>query len=226
MVTKASSQKHGDTWESKVIESMFGVSKKEFQKIAKITNTHPVDIPKGVFLGVDVLKQEQVKTSDSNKFGCGDSRHFYKTTEQGVILSIARYLQEGDYKKVYEVHEFDIKPKHHKMIYGSLSYKQIEEYFLFVKSHNSRENRKWLGKMKKDLMYGNDGLIKLSQKIGPSNGRVQCELNIKDLINSGIPHKKYTEEYRGIELPKYIKSSSRKFRTKLVKTKDNFWVLP
>ena len=208
-------QLHGIDWENAIIKSWFDITKEELNQQMPGGHTATVDIPKGTWNGIDVLKRVQIKTTGNNTIDCSDCRYFYNTIKTGVILSVARYEQEGGFKKIHTVYEFDIEPKHHKIIYDSLTYSQIVDYVDFVRSFKTREeqvaNRKQVLNVKNDLLYYNDGLIGLNPK--PTQQRVQCSLKIDQLISEGIPHEIHQKEYKGIVLPHYIKSSEREFKT-------------
>ena len=208
-------QLHGIVWEKEVIESWLGMTKEELNEQMDGGHIDRIDVPKGTWNNVVVHKQHQIKTTGNNTIDCSDSRYFYDTTKEGVILSVAQYEQEGAFKKIHTVYEFDIEPEHHKIIYDTITKNQIEEYFALVKSFKTREeqktNRKRVLNVKKDLLYYTDALIGLNPKTAQQ--RVQCSLKIDGLINVGIPCKKYHKGYKGIELPYYIDSSEREFKT-------------
>jgi hypothetical protein len=207
-------QSHGIDWENAVIKSWFDITKDELNKQMTGGHTASVDIPEGTWNGIFVPKRVQVKTTNNNTIDCSDCRYFYKTIQAGVILSVARYEQQGGLKKIHTVYEFDIEPKHHKIIYDSLTYNQIVDYVDFVRSFKTREEQKTNAKqvlnVKNDLLYYNDGLIGLNPKT--TQQRVQCSLKIDQLISEGIPYETYQKEYKGITLPYYIKSSEREFK--------------
>ena len=209
------SQQHGIDWEKEVIQSWFGIIKEQLNKEMDGGHMDSIDIPKGTWNNVVVHKQHQIKMTGNNTIDCSDCRYFYNTIKEGVILSVAQYEQEGVFKKIHTVYEFDIKPEHHKIIYDSLTYSQIVDYVDFVRSFKTREeqvaNRKQVLNVKNDLLYYNDGLIGLNPK--PTQQRVQCSLKIDQLISGGIPHEIHQKEYKGIVLPHYIKSSEREFKT-------------
>ena len=153
-------QLHGIVWEKVVIESWLGMTKEELNEQMDGGHIDRIDVPKGTWNNVVVHKQHQIKTTGNNTIDCSDCRYFYNTIKTGVILSVARYEQEGGFKKIHTVYEFDIEPEHHKIIYDTITKNQIEEYFALVKSFKTREeqktNRKRVLNVKKDLLYYTD----------------------------------------------------------------------
>ena len=181
-------------------------------------HTDRIDIPEGIWNGVNVSKQHQIKTTKENSICCSDIRKFYKTIKEGVVLSVGCYLQEGNLKKLYEVYEFDVKPKHHKLIYDTITYEELDEFHKYVKGisygYQAQQENKLLWKEKRsDILFGTDSLIGIDTKIdSKTQRRVQCSLKINDLLNTDIPYRIYRESYKGIELPYYINSSEREFK--------------
>ena len=135
------SQQHGIDWEKEVIQSWFGIIKEQLNKEMDGGHMDSIDIPKGTWNNVVVHKQHQIKMTGNNTIDCSDCRYFYNTIKEGVILSVAQYEQEGVFKKIHTVYEFDIKPEHHKIIYDSLTYSQIVDYVDFVRSFKTREEQ-------------------------------------------------------------------------------------
>ena len=95
--------------------------------------------------------------------------------------------------------------------------KKYEEYVKSIpKTREAQLQNVDLWKEKRQTIYENEGqgIMKIAAKIDGGNRRIQSTFNIKDLESIGIPCRKYTQEYRGIDLPHIQKNSPLRPRKK------------
>lgn len=209
-------QNHGVLFEDTVIRSITGMSKEEYQSTLEGAYIASMDILKGHHSDVNY----SVKVSGGKSLGCGDILRFLRHCRDDSFTIIAgRWKQVTKEKKVYqEIYEFDISPEHYKKLFENMSEEVVKEFVDYVKAiPPGREaqlaNRK-LWKEKRKVIYETcgRGLMAIDAKIDSKNQRrVQCSAKIQGLIDAEIPYRKYTEEYRGIQLPYEQESKPRTF---------------
>ena len=136
-------------------------------------------------------------------------------------MIIGCHKQVGNDKVYNTIYEVDIKPEHHSLLWSDIQLNTLKKYEEYVKSiPKTREAQLQnvdLWKEKRQTIYENEGqgIMKIDTKIdGKTQRRTQASFNIKTLEEIGIPFRKYTQEYRGIDLPHIQKNSSPRERNK------------
>lgn len=211
------SQFHGFEFEDKIIESITGLNKNEYQKLLNNKYTSSMDIVKGIKSEYDYsIKVSKNKTG----IGGGDILRFFNHSQEGFKLIVGVWEQKTQTTKVYNtIYEFDIQKKDFEILWKNISYKELESFVSYVKSIPSgkkaqKENSK-IWKEKRKLIYEEcgKGIVDIAAKIdSKTQRRVQCSLNLKELLSSSISRTTYTKKYREVILPYEQKSSSRSFK--------------
>ena len=216
------SQQHGIDFENQIHLSLHGTPKDEYERLISGGYTAVFDIVKGI---KDIDFNGSIKVTGNNGIGCGDIVRMYKHTNGDgatpFTMIVGLYTQvTKTIKEYHTIYEFYIKPKHHSILWADMKLDTIEEFVDYVKNipHGKEaqlENKK-LWKEKRQHIYENEGsgLMSINAKIdSKTQRRTQAGLNINNLIESNIPSKKYTKEYRGLVLP-YIQKNApkRKFK--------------
>lgn len=211
------SQAHGLQFEEAIIKSITGISKDQYQSLLEGKYTSSMDIVKGIKSKNDY----SIKVAKKNTgIGGGDILRFYSHAKQGFTLIIGIWQQKNRETKIYDsIYEFYIKPSDFKTLWGNIPYNVLEDFVKYVKNipegkKAQLENRKlWKEKRQKIYDTYEKGLMNIAAKIdSKSQRRVQCSLNIKELIDSGIEYELHTKKYGEISLPYEQKSGSRKFK--------------
>lgn len=211
------SQSHGFDFEDKIIEVITGIKKNEYQTLIENRYTSSMDIVKGVKSKHDY----SIKVSkEKSGIGGGDILRFLNHSEKGFKLIVGIWKQStSDVKTYHTIYEFDIRKADFKLMWGNIPRKEIENFVDYVRSIPSgkkaqQENRD-LWKQKRQKIYDayDRGIVDIAAKIDSKNQRrVQCSINMNDLLSSGIKYEVYQEKYKGINLPYEQKSQSRKFK--------------
>ena len=221
MSSKAS-QQHGIDFENTIHLALHGTPKKEYEKLIEGGYTAEFDIVKGI---KNINFNGSVKVTSSNNVECGSIERMYKHTNGDGAVSFTMIIgchnQVGNDKVYNTIYEVDIKPEHHSLLWSDMQLNTLTEYVNYVKSipkgkEAQLQNQK-LWKEKRQTIYENEGqgIMKIDTKIdGKTQRRTQASFNIKTLEESGIPFRKYTQEYRGIDLPHIQKNSSPRERNK------------
>lgn len=214
------SQAHGNLFEDVVIRSVASVGKKEYGKLIPNSYTSPMDIHEGVKSDFNA----SVKTTKGNGIGLGDMGIFYDhaiTTDFIIILGC--WEQETEVQKSFHtVYEFDCTPEKMIPLFGTLTRSDITNFRDYVVSipHGKQgqlDNLKLWKEKRQKLLDRGMPIVSIDAKIdSKTQRRVQCGVKIDSLIDLGIPYRKITDNYRGIELPLKIKSGARQF----AKSKD------
>ena len=205
-------QSHGDNFENEIHLAVHGKTKKEYETLIEGGYTAKFDIAKGVLADFN----GSVKVTNGNSIGCGDIIRMYEGTKGNDITFIVGVWQQTAKKvKTYStIYEFYLDPSHHNTLWGNIKLKTLKKFDSYVKNiphgKKGQSDNKKLWKQKKQNIYASEGrgLVDINAKIdSKTQRRVQCAFKIKDLIESGIPYKKFTKTYRGISLP-YIQDKS------------------
>lgn len=194
-------QQHGLIFEDFKIKEITGLSKTEYDILKYGGYTSKFDLVDGII----VDKNYSIKTTKTNRIDCGDVLSRMK--ELDYILIIGAYKQIGDYKIFYGEYTFNIKPQHYEILWGSMTYEKVKIFDDYVKSipfgKDGQQNTLIERKKLKNLIQCNKSLYKLNPKVDSKNQRrVQCSINLKDLIKSGIDY-----QYKSLNLK--IQSKSR-----------------
>ena len=209
------SQAHGNLFEDVIIRSVANVSKKEYGKLIPRSYTSPMDIHEGVKSDFNA----SVKTTKGNVIGLGDMRVFYDhATTTEFIMIVGCWEQETETQKSFHtVYEFDCTPDNILPLFGSLTRDDIQSFREYVVSipngkQGQLDNQTLWKEKRQVLLDKGNPTVSIDAKIdSKTQRRVQNSIKIQQLIDAGIPYRKITDKYRGIELPMKIKSGARKF---------------
>ena len=208
-------QAHGNKFEDLIIQRVTKVSKKEYEKMIPNAYTSPMDIHEGVRSKFNA----SIKVTGGEGIGLGDILSFYDhATTVPFKMIVGQWEQSTKSKKSFHtVYEFEITPDVGKLLFGSMSRRQLVTFRNYVKSipagKKGQEDNKVVWKEKRDrLVEKTNPVIRVDAKIdSKTQRRVQSSLWISDLIEMGVPHKRFRAKYRGISLPISIKSGARTF---------------
>lgn len=209
------SQAHGNLFEDVIIRSIASVGKKEYGKLIPRSYTSPMDIHEGVKSDFNA----SVKTTKSNSIGLGDMGVFYDhATTMDFIMILGCWEQETKTQKSFHtVYEFDCTPDNMLPLFGSLTRDDIRTFREYVVSippgkQGQLDNQTLWKEKRQVLLDKGNPIVSIDAKIdSKTQRRVQNSVKIYQLIDQGIPYRKITDKYRGIELPMKIKSGARKF---------------
>lgn len=247
-------QLHGEVFENEIIKNTFGYpcqyptfckafkhtnyfgvefclcAKKTLEDLIPGGHSSSMDIPKGIYNGVEILENESIKTSSSRGFSLGDVGNFRKhLLSNNTKVIVGRYTQSGNYKLFGRVYELVLKPNHYKKIFGSINNDKLDDYVCWI--NNRPSSPKEVDDITKiqycdkyplkidNILYETNSIIKINTKVGKGNDRVQCSLNIEELSAVGIKSVKFENEYREIRLPYKIWSPPRNYEVKLLNGK-------
>jgi hypothetical protein len=211
-------QVHGNLFEDRIIFQHTGLTKKQYQKLPGITYTSPFDIVKNVKSQANI----SVKAVKKGKtIWCGDILRFVNHCYNKDFTIVAGCWNQinSNYKEFYEILEFFITPNLRHIICGNLNIENLKPFVDYVKSipegKSSQLKNRSVWKEKRQELYNlySPNLLKIDAKIDSKNQRrVQCSLQIDEMIKAQIPYNKYHKEYKGIVLPYEEKSPPRSFK--------------
>jgi len=210
-------QNHGVLFEDSIIRAITGLSKDEYQTKLENAYTASMDVVKGIESDANY----SVKVSKGGKsIGCGDILRFIRhCRDDEFTMVVGAWCQVSPTVKRYSaIYEFDIRPTDYVKLWNSITEEVMQPFVDYVKSiapgkTAQMANRQEWKKRRQAIyeIYGR-GLCAVDAKIDSKNQRrVQCSIKINELINSGIEHRKYETEYKGITLPYEQTSSPRQF---------------
>jgi len=210
-------QIHGNLFEDTLIKNITGYSKKEYEKYIKNGYSSSLDLHKGIFSNFNA----SIKTTGGSVIGCGDIVRFMNHCKQDSFkLVIAKWEQINSNQKEYnKIYEFNFHPKFYSTIFGNLDEETIRPFVDYVKS--IPEGKKfqtinqpiWKRKRDEIIKKTNTGLIRIDAKIDSKRQRrVQCSLNLIDLLNTEIECSINNKDYQGIILPYVVCSKKRKIK--------------
>ena len=210
-------QAHGNNFENEIHLAVHGKTKKEYEKLIEGGHISKFDIVEGTLADFN----GSVKTAKGNGVGCGDIRRMYEGTKGNTITFIVGvWKQTGKKVKTFStIYEFYIDPSHHNVLWEGMKLNTLSKFDCYIKSiphgkKGQKANQK-LWKEKRADIYHEEGkgLMSIDAKVdSEKQRRVQCSFKIKKMIEAGIPHQEFTDEYRGILLPYiYDKSPARTF---------------
>ena len=199
------SQNHGFIFENIVRKDIFDLP-------AEKNNIDKHDIPKEKN---KYNKNENcsIKTTCSNTICCGDINRFYNYNflEKNTIIVI-KFEQVEQEKIVKKIYEIDYNAECHKLLFGNLSKKVIENYVKNVKAIPKKNFNYIKEKDKLKKKYTN--IIQINPKVDSTQRRVQCsipnfEINLKDFIRYKSTNKR-PNFLRGKKILGRIESNKRK----------------
>jgi hypothetical protein len=209
-------QKHGVVFEDEVIFQITGKRKAEYEKLLPGAYTSSLDIAKGIQsdynYSIKVCK-------DGKTIGCGDLLRFYRHCRDTEFIIVVGCWQQVDptTKRYYLIYEFTVTSDDFNKFWGDIKEEHLVPFVEWVKSipegkDAQLSNRKcWKQKRRETYQHGR-GLVSIDAKIdSKTQRRVQCSVKLAELIKNGIPHIKYTTDYKGIKLPYEQISAPRTF---------------
>lgn len=188
-------QAHGNKFEDFIVFQRTGKTKKEYDKF-KAKNgfgtgyTSKSDIAKGALSEVDT----SIKATNSNTICCGDLIHRIEQKDDYTMV-VGAYNQVEDYKCFHTQYEFFIQAEDYEKLWGDMTYDSVLPFVNYVKSIPEGPEGQKAAKSQtinyKELVSDEKALFVINPKIdSKSQRRVQCSINLKNLLSSGI---KYTE---------------------------------
>lgn len=209
------SQRHGVLFEDRIIQSITGKTKSDYQRLLENSYTASMDIEQGTLSDRDY----SIKTSkNSVGIGCGDIQRFiHHCLVREFTLVVGGWHQVSPDTKHYTViWEFDITPLHYPKLWGGITPTVVEPFCGWVKSippgRSAQQANRKIWKQRREEIYTTHGrgIFTIDAKIDSgSQRRVQCGVKLADLVAAGIPHRKYIAVYRGIPLPHEQESRAR-----------------
>ena len=172
-------QAHGLFYESIRIKEETGLNKDEYNDKYGISYTGTYDMPKGCASDVN----KSFKTTDGNTVYFGDVLRMMSHKDD-VMHIIGKWKQETrKSKRFHTEYEVVTKPEDYSLLWGSLTYEEVEEYVNYVKSidNMTKEAQKqaklvwepWVSRLRKKR-----GLFQINTKVDSSQKRVQCSMLI------------------------------------------------
>lgn len=213
MITNQS-QKHGFIWENEIKKYVFDLPEDNNN-----TDIHDIPAEKNKF---NKNENISIKTTKSLTICCGDIKRFfsYDFTKKNTIIVI-HYKQKGIVKTIKNIYEINYTKECHKLLFGSLSYNEIEQYITNVKNIpknisriDAKNNFNYIVE-KKDLTQKHKCNILINPKVdSKTQRRVQCSIkNFNVLLKEFITYKSSSEKpniLREKEIKNNINSPPRK----------------
>jgi len=208
-------QAHGNKFEDMVIRKISKISKTDYEKLIPNAYTSPMDIHEGVRSKFNA----SVKSTGGNSIGLGDILSFYDhATTTPFKMIVGQWEQATATEKVFHtVYEFEITPDIGKMLFGDMTRRQLLAFRKYVKSipdgkQGQSDNQKLWKEKRSRLVAKTNPIVKIDAKIdSKTQRRVQSSVGLTELLDMGIPNKRFRTKYRGIQLPATILSGARTF---------------
>ena len=179
-------QAHGNYYEDLKTRQITGLSKAEYDALKENGYTSGMDIMKGLMSPYDY----SIKTSKGNTVDCGDILRRRQETDYNLVVGC--YSQVGDNKVFYSEYTFYIRPEHESILWGRMNYNQLAEYVDYIKNipagREAQQETKTERTVLKNCIEDKNALVKIHPKVdSKKQRRVQCSLNIKELLKADIP---------------------------------------
>ena len=179
-------QAHGNYYEDLKTRQITGLSKVYYDSLKENGYTSGMDIMKGLLSVSDY----SIKTTNGNKIDCGDVLR--RRQETDYILVVGVYSQVGENKVFHTEYTFYIKPEHEQKLWGRMNYNQLAEYVDYIKNipagKEAQQETKTERTVLKNCVEDKKALFKIHPKVdSKKQRRVQCSLNIKELLKADIP---------------------------------------
>ena len=179
-------QAHGNYYEDLKTRQITGLSKAEYDALKENGYTSGMDIMKGLMSPYDY----SIKTSKGNTVDCGDILRRRQETDYNLVVGC--YSQVGDNKVFYSEYTFYIRPEHESILWGRMNYNQLAEYVDYIKNipagREAQQETKTERTVLKNCVEDKKALFKIHPKVdSKKQRRVQCSLNIKELLKADIP---------------------------------------
>ena len=179
-------QAQGNYYEDLKTRQITGLSKVYYDSLKENGYTSGMDIMKGLLS----ISDYSIKTTNGNKIDCGDVLR--RRQETDYILVVGVYEQVGDNKVFHTEYTFYIKPEHEQKLWGRMNYNQLAEYVDYIKNipagKEAQQETKTERTVLKNCVEDKKALFKIHPKVdSKKQRRVQCSLNIKELLKADIP---------------------------------------
>ena len=179
-------QAHGNYYEDLKTRQITGLSKVYYDSLKENGYTSGMDIMKGLLS----ISDYSIKTTNGNKIDCGDVLR--RRQETDYILVVGVYSQVGENKVFHTEYTFYIKPEHEQKLWGRMNYNQLAEYVDYIKNipagKEAQQETKTERTVLKNCIEDKNALVKIHPKVdSKKQRRVQCSLNIKELLKADIP---------------------------------------
>ena len=179
-------QAHGNYYEDLKTRQITGLGKAEYDALKESGYTSGMDIMKGLLSANDY----SIKTTNGNRVDCGDILR--RRDEKEYHLVVAQWEQAGENKVFYNEYTFFIKPEHERKLWGKMNYNQLAEYVDYIKNipagKEAQQETKTERTVLKNCVEDKNALFKIHPKVdSKKQRRVQCSLNIKELLKADIP---------------------------------------
>ena len=179
-------QAHGNYYEDLKTRQITGLGKAEYDALKESGYTSGMDIEKGLLSAYDY----SIKTSKGNTVDCGDILRRRQETDYNLVVGC--YSQVGDNKVFYSEYTFYIRPEHEQKLWGRMNYNQLAEYVDYIKNipagKEAQQETKTERTVLKNCVEDKKALFKIHPKVdSKKQRRVQCSLNIKELLKADIP---------------------------------------
>ena len=179
-------QAHGNYYEDLKTRQITGLSKDDYDALKENGYTSGMDIMKGLLSPYDY----SIKTTNGNKIDCGDILRRRQETDYNLVVGV--YEQCGDNKVFHTEYTFYIKPEHERKLWGKMNYNQLAEYVDYIKNipagKEAQQETKTERTVLKNCVEDKNALFKIHPKVdSKKQRRVQCSLNIKELLKADIP---------------------------------------
>ena len=179
-------QAHANYYEDLKTRQITGLSKAEYDALKENGYTSGMDIMKGLMSAYDY----SIKTSKGNTVDCGDILRRRQETDYNLVVGC--YSQVGDNKVFYSEYTFYIRPEHEQKLWGRMNYNLLAEYVDYIKNIpaglEAQQDTKTERTVLKNCVEDKKALFKIHPKVdSKKQRRVQCSLNIKELLKADIP---------------------------------------
>ena len=179
-------QAHGNYYEDLKTRQITGLGKVEYDALKESGYTSGMDIMKGLLSVSDY----SIKTTNGNKIDCGDILRRRQETDYNLVVGV--YAQCDDNKVFHTEYTFFIRPEHESILWGRMNYNQLAEYVDYIKNipagKQAQQETKTERTVLKNCVEDKKALFKIHPKVdSKKQRRVQCSLNIKELLKADIP---------------------------------------
>ena len=179
-------QAHGNYYEDLKTRQITGLGKAEYDALKENGYTSGMDIMKGLLS----VNDYSIKTTNGNRVDCGDILRRRQETEYHLV--VAQWEQCGDNKVFYSEYTFFITPDLEQKLWGKMNYNLLAEYVDYIKNipagKEAQQETKTERTVLKNCVEDKKALFKIHPKVdSKKQRRVQCSLNIKELLKADIP---------------------------------------
>ena len=179
-------QQHGNYYEDLKTRQITGLDKKTYDSLKSNGYTSGMDIMKGLLSAYDY----SIKTTGGNVVDCGDILR--RREEEKYNLVVAVWEQVGMTKVFHTEYTFYISPSDTQKLWGRMNYNLLAEYVDYIKNipagKAAQQETKTTRTILKNCTEDKKALFTINPKVdSKKQRRVQCSLNIKELLKADIP---------------------------------------